>query len=480
MPQRFGDLRPGSVPGSRPSSRLCRGAATAVAMSLTAGLVGLGGVQVAAASSAPTVHLTYALWDPVQEVGYKKSIALFEKSHPNISVTVEQIPYPDYESKLTAEFTSGSGPDVFWVNTPFLAQFEQAGVMLNLAPLIKKYHVNMSIYRPALIALHSHDGAIYGLPKDWDTEGIFYNKTYFAQHHISIPANLNWNPTNGGTFLTLAKEATIDTDGNNALSPKFNPNSVATYGIAIVNQPDIGYGPWLASNGAKVFAQTSGAFGQCSCYPNSVTFDTPAGVAAMQFLVNLENKWHVAAPASEYGANGTAPTNQDVTLFARGKVAMDFEGDWFTDTIHSTATFPFGVLPVPTGPDGRWSFTNGLIDAINVHSPNQAAAWELEQWLGSPTSEDIMGSGGYIWPGIGALDNTFLDYWKAKGVDVSPFLQEAEAGKVETLPVAPEAGQVIVTLGNDLGPAWLGTEPVAKAMSQATTDANQLLQHPGA
>jgi ABC-type glycerol-3-phosphate transport system substrate-binding protein len=51
---------------------------------------------------------------------------------------VEQIPYPTYEAKLTSEFSSGAGPDVFWVNTPFLAQFEQAGVMLNLKPLIAK------------------------------------------------------------------------------------------------------------------------------------------------------------------------------------------------------------------------------------------------------------------------------------------------------------------------------------------------------
>lgn len=134
---------------------------------------------------------------------------------------------------------------------------------------------------------------------------------------------------------------------------------------------------------------------------------------------------------------------------------------------------------MPSGPDGRWSFTNGLIDAVNSHGKNQAAAWELEQWLGSTTSEDIMGSGGYIWPGIASLDNTFLNYWKAKGVDVSPFLEEAQAGNVETLPVSVEAGQVITTLGNDLGPAWLGTEPVASAMSTAAKAADQLLQNQG-
>jgi multiple sugar transport system substrate-binding protein len=461
--------------------RLCLTAGVAAALAVTsAACSSAGSAGGTSGSSAKTIHLTYALWDPVQEVGYKKSIALFEQSHPNISVTVEQIPYSNYEAKLTSEFASGSGPDVFWVNTPFLAQFEQAGVMLNLAPLISKYGVNMSIYRPALVALHSHNGAIYGLPKDWDTEGIFYNKTYFAEHHIQIPANLTWNPVNGGSFLTLAKEATIDTNGDNALSPNFNPNDIATYGVAIVNQPDIGYGPFLASDGVPVFQQAGLSSGvACSCYPNSVTFNTQAGIASLQFLMNLSLKYHVAPPGSEYGSNASAPTNEDVTLFTEGKVAMDVEGDWFTDTIASSAKFSFGVLPIPSGPDGQWSFTNGLIDAINVHSPNQTAAWQLEQWLGSATSESIMGSGGYIWPGIASLDTTFLDYWKAKGVDVSPFLDEAEdSTHLETLPVAPEAGQVIVSLAQDLGPAWLGQEPVAQAVATAAKDADQELQHP--
>jgi multiple sugar transport system substrate-binding protein len=468
--------RTGGAAGRRLRWYASLGAAAALALAAGCSSASSG----SGASGSHLVHLTYALWDPVQEVGYKKSIALFEKSHPDISVTVEQIPYPDYESKLTSEFASGAGPDVFWVNTPFLAQFEQAHVMLNLAPLIKKYHVNMSIYRPALIALHSHDGAIYGLPKDWDTEGIFYNKTYFAAHHISIPANLNWNPANGGSFLTLAKEATTDANGVNALSPKFNPADIATYGVSVVNQPDIGYGPFLASAGVPVFSQAGLASGvKCSCYPSDVTFDTPAGVKALQFLVDLGLKYHVAPPASEYGANGAAPTNEDVTLFARGKTAMAVEGDWFTDTIASTAKFKFGVLPIPTGPDGRWSFTNGLIDAINVHSPNQAAAWQLERWLGSPTSEAIMGSGGYVWPGIASLDHLFLDYWQRKGVDVSPFLAEAEdASHVETLPVSDQAGQVITSLASDLGPAWLGSESVAAAMAKAAHDGDIELQHP--
>jgi multiple sugar transport system substrate-binding protein len=446
-------------------------AALAAAVTLTSGL-GTLSTALPASAATSTVHLTYALWDPVQEIGYKKSIAVFEKSHPNISVTVELVPYQDYEAKITAEFAAGDAPDVFWVNTPWLATWEQDGVMENLAPLIKKANINMSIYRPALVALHSHNGAIYGLPKDWDTEGIFYNKNYFAAHHISIPAHLSWNPTNGGNFFTLLKEATTDTSGNNAMSPKFNPNSVATYGIAIINQPDTGYGGILGGNGAYVWAQSSGPFGgKCSCYPKTINFDTPQGIAAFQFIVNLENKYHVAAPASEFGANGTAPSNQDWSLFTQGKVAMDLTGDWALSTFYPAAKFKFGVLPIPAGPDGGFSFTNGLIDAINSKSPNQTADWELEQWLGSPASETIMGSGGYIWPGIASLDHLFLNVWKSRGVDVSPFLDEAnDPTHLETLPVAFGGFPSITTISDDLGPMFLGTESVAAAVAKATKD----------
>lgn len=119
-------------------------------------------------------------------------------------------------------------------------------------------------------------------------------------------------------------EATIDKNGNNALSATFNPSQIATYGVAVVNQPDTGYGPFLASDGVPVFQQATLAAGvKCSCYPKSVTFDNPTGISALQFLTNLALTYHVAPPASEYGSDGAALTNQDVTLFASGKVAMD-------------------------------------------------------------------------------------------------------------------------------------------------------------
>ena len=149
-----------------------------------------------ASGGSGKVHLTYALWDPNEEVGYKKSIAVFEQSHPNISVSFVQIPYPDYQQKLQEEFTSGTGPDIFWVNTPWLSTWIKDGLLTNLAPDIAKAHIDMSQYIPSLVALHTYQGAIYGLPKDWDTIAVYYNENYFAAHHIPVPTSWSWNTTN--------------------------------------------------------------------------------------------------------------------------------------------------------------------------------------------------------------------------------------------------------------------------------------------
>src|SRR5579859_670036 len=172
----------------------------------------------AACSSAPSspgggsgkINLTYAQWQTAETPGYQKSIDVFEKAHPNIHVTIETFPYPNYQPKLTTEFSSGAGPDVYWVNTPMIASWLKDGVMENLTAKIRAAHINLSQYLPTLVSLHDFGGKLYGLPKDWDTIAYFYNATYFAQHHIAIPSSLSWNPANGGTWLHFLQELTVD------------------------------------------------------------------------------------------------------------------------------------------------------------------------------------------------------------------------------------------------------------------------------
>lgn len=420
-------------------------------------------------SSSGKINLTYAMWTTPETPGYQKSIAVFEKSHPNIHVSIETFPYTAYQSKLTTEFSAGGGPDIYWVNTPMIATWIKDGVMADLTQKIKAAGINMSQYLQPLVALHEYNGKLYGLPKDWDTIAYFYNVSYFRQHHITIPSSLSWNPADGGTWVRFLKELTVDTGGHNALSPQFNPSSVATYGTDSPNEMQWGFEPYLAENGVNIISRP---------YAKSVAFDTPAGKQVFQFMTDLMYKYHVAAPGSALGTDAAANNTEDQALFAQGKVAMIEGGDWEIPALKSSVKFPIGVLTFPAGPRGSWTVLNGLIDAVNAHGPNQQAAWELEQWLGSGASERILGSGGYLWPAIPSLDPLFASYWKQQGIDVSPFMTESRWNNVKW-PVTPGMDNAQLDIAHQLAPAYLGHEPTATAVDKAAAQADNDLSTAG-
>jgi multiple sugar transport system substrate-binding protein len=456
-------------PPSRPLRRLMAAGGGAALLLIAAACASAPASPGSGGSGAGKINLTYAQWQTGETPGYQKSVDVFEKAHPNIHVTIETIPYNNYQTKLTTEFSSGGGPDVYWVNTPMIASWLKDGVMENLTAKIKAAHINLGQYLPTLVSLHEFGGKLYGLPKDWDTIAYFYNISYFKKHHITIPSGLTWNPATGGSWLKFLREVTTDTSGHNALSPSFKPGSVATYATDVPNEMQWGFEPYLAEDGVKLISQP---------YAKNVSFDTPAGVQTIQFLTNLMYKWHVAVPGAALGTDAAANDSEDQQLFAKGKVAMIEAGDWITSGLPSEVKFPVGVIPFPGGPDGQWTVLNGLIDSVNAHSPNQKAAWELEQWLGSEASEKILGGGGYIWPGIPSLDPLFEKYWQGKGIDMAPFLAESH-WHVVYWPVTPGMNTAQLDIANQLAPAYLTGKNVASAVGEAARQANDDLSSAG-
>jgi multiple sugar transport system substrate-binding protein len=440
---------------------LARAAIAATALVTLSGCAGWG---ISTGGSDGKITLTYALWDPHEQIGYQASIDQFEKIHPNINVVIENVPYNSYEQKITAEFITGGAPDLFWVNTPWLGTFVKDGILTNLSPLIKADHVDMSQYYPQLVALHSRNGAIYGLPKDWDTIALYYNKNYFKKIGLQVPSDLSWSADGTGSFVNFLKQATTDTSGHNALSPQFNPGKVATYALGVSNDPQSGWGNYVAEVGGKVIPYP---------YATATSVTTPAFQQGMSFLTGTLTNEHVIVPGSASGPNANG--NNLLTLFTQGKVAMWEAGDWNTTTVKGTVSFPVGVTTLPTGPDGRVSVFNGLIDGLNSHTAHPKEAWELEQWLGSAQSQKILGAGGYIWPAIKSLDPLFQQYWAKQGIDMSAFLTEAH-GKVVNFPVSSGMGAALTQIVNDLGPAWLGSTSVSSALRQASNDANYALK----
>ncbi len=445
---------------SRPVAWLSMGM---LVVMMLAGLAACGGGGNSGSSSSNgVVNLTYALWDPIEEAGYKQSVAQFMQQHPNIHVTIEYTPWAQYWQKLSTEFAAGNAPDVFWDHLAYFPQFVQQQQLMDLTPLIKQDNIDMSQYYPTLVKEWTYNNSVYGLPKDWDTIAILYNKQMFQKAGLPAPTNLTWNPTDGGTFLQMAQKLTLDQNGKHPTDPGFDPKHIKQYGYVSENSNQEGYWNFIAMNGGTFLDKP---FGQ------NFHFDQPPATQALQFLVDLVNKYHVSPSATETNNNGGVAFQ----LFDGGKAAMVTGGSWELSGVSQQASIQWGVAPLPAGPKGVMSVFNGLTDAIYAKTQHPQEAWQLEKWLGSAPSEHIMGSGGYVWPAIQSEDQSFTQFWQQKGIDVSPYLKEAQ-GSTVTFPVSFGYNEASIKINDIFNQMYLGQLPVQQAASQAVQQADQAVQ----
>lgn len=179
-------------------------------------------------------------------------------------------------------------------------------------------------------------------------------------------------------------------------------------------------------------------------------------------------KWHVARPATVT----TQPTcNEATDSFSPGNVAMMTDGDWDLASIASTTKFPWGVAPLPAGPDGVVSATNGLGINIYAHSEHLPAAELLWAWLTNKSTETLMSDDGYIWGSMPSVDSGYVSYRAKKGVDAAPFLNE-QKGKTFLLGEAPNAETVYTQMETELNLVFLNKVPVCSGVSSAVSEAN--------
>lgn len=411
------------------------------------------------------VQLTYALWDAYQQVGYRKSIDLFQRRNPHIEVTIDQIPYGSYQSKITAEYISGNAPDVFWVNTPFLGDWIENGLVADLTGRVRSAGIDLEQYFPALVALHQRNGRTYGLPKDWDTIALYYNKDHFAKRRVEPRNDLTWAPDGSGTYLPFLQRLTVDSHGNDATSSRFDAGSVTTYATAIANDFQSGWGNYIAMLGGTLLIDRP--------FATTSSLTSTANREALEYVTSTLREAHVVAPAGEIGPNADGSSMQQ--LFSQGRIAIYQAGDWNTSALAQLTAFRIGVMELPHGPKGQVTVFNGLCDGMSGKTKHPEEAWQLVKWLASADSQRIMGGGGYVWPAIRSLDPLFLAYWKkSKNIDLSAFLTEA-TGKTVNFPVGTGVGEALTDVGTELGPVFLGTRSPASGLSSAAAVADHRL-----
>src|SRR5579864_243252 len=213
----------------------------------------------AAAPESGNITLTVSGFSstPAEDALVQQNLHNFESLHPNIKINWAPIT-GDYPTKMRANIASNTVPDVFYLTPDMSDEYVSGGKLLNLSPYMARDGVKASDYYSALLnPFVCTSGQVFGLPKDWNSLGVFYNKQMFQTAGLPTPS-ANW------TWSDMQHDAQALTKNPNT------PNSV--YGIVL--SADLSrWGAFLLEDGGSILNKDG----------TQATFNTQTGVDALNF-----------------------------------------------------------------------------------------------------------------------------------------------------------------------------------------------------
>lgn len=173
--------------------------------------------------------------DQGQPAKEKAVVDAFNAANPDINLKMTIVANAQAATTLATQIAAGNGPDIVGpVGIRGSNQFE--GQWLDLAPLVESQKFDTSIFEKAQMdAQKDSSGAQTALPFGVYPSFLWYNKALFDDAGLPYPPQKWGDQYDGKEWNTdalkeLAKKLTVDADGNDATSPKFNPDKVVQWG----------------------------------------------------------------------------------------------------------------------------------------------------------------------------------------------------------------------------------------------------------
>src|SRR5437763_3795029 len=396
----------------------------------------------AAAPESGTVTLTVAGWSspPAEDALVQQNLHNFEALHPNIKINWSPIP-GDYPTKMRANVASNTVPDAFYLQPSMSSEYISSGKLLNLSPYMARDKVNASDHYPALLnPFVCNNGQVYGLPKDWNSLGVFYNKQMFQTAGVPVPsANWTWSD--------------LQNDAQKLTKNPGSPNSV--YGVVL--SADLSrWGAFLLESGGAVLNKDG----------TQAMFNSPAGMKALQYYDSFFKNNTGALPTTV-----GAPWSGDA--FGKHRAAMVIEGGWLIPYMASTyPNVQYGIAPLPMSPDGKranLTFTNAWSAYSGTKHPE--AVWELIKYMTGSTVQESQLNAGFALPTLKSLANApyFTSHPEFKVLfDAAPYSFADYYGSQDTT--------IHTDLGNAIDAVLLNKQDPQSALNDAATKINSALQ----
>jgi multiple sugar transport system substrate-binding protein len=390
-----------------------------------------------------TTQLTYMMWGSPEELAvWQVIVDDFEAANPNIQVSVDVSDWESYWNRLQTLFAGGTPPDVFAIDAPLYRDWQSRGVLLNLQPYLDANPTVLDGVYPSTIEAYQLEDGIYGLPRDFQTIVMFYNKDMFDAAGLAYPTE-DWTMED---LRATAVQLTLDNDGDGVTDQwglfadlydmeLFWSSAIWGYGGEILNDD---YTQTLIGDGAARDAWH---------FINSMAIEDRSLPDPTQIL--------------QYG-----------DPFAAGVAAMTPIGHWVVPE-YAELPFAWDVAPMPAGPEGRATSVNSAGFVVAANSANPDAAWQFIQYAISVTGQTRLTELGFAIPVLQSVAEspTFLE--QSTPINHQVFLDALEYAHVKPSFRGYEEWAAVV--GDGLLPVWNGEIGIDEALDAIVPAANDVL-----
>lgn len=387
---------------------------------------------------AGVVTVTLSGWSNLLEKQFLQGVIdEFEVQNPRIKVRYDAIA-DQYMDVLKTRLIGETAADVFYLDALEAPGLISPGVLEPLNQYIGK-DFDLADFEPRLLDAFRSNGTIYGLPKDFSTLVLFYDKNAFAEAGLSRP------PRTWDELREYALKLTRDRNGD---------GKIDRYGLGVL--PEL----------ARLAFVVEAFGGKLVDAEGKATFASAQSLQGLQLIVDQYRKDKSSTQPSDVGASSGSE------IFGQGKAAMVIEGPWLISYLKDT--FPnleYATAEVPpiAGKNGTMAYTVAYV--MNKKSQHKAAAWQLIAYLTGKEGMKSWTSGGFALP-------TRKSVAAQLGYENTPLYQPFIAGaSYATIWQAGEYLPLILNnFNNQFISAILGEQPLATAMQKAQTTANKEIQ----
>ena len=344
---------------------------------------GGGGTNSDGGDSATVVWSTWGT--PEELTRFTEFNEDFMDRHPDIKVELQPVAsYDDYHSKLLAQLTSKTAPDVFYIGDDKIGEFVSADVLMPLSEQMSSDASKTAVddFYPGLFGVaKSEEGEVYAAPNDSNPDALWYDKEALKAAGITEdPATLAAN----GEWTTEKFLEMNDKLAKAGLIGSIFWNYWATHWS------------WVASQGGEVYNE-AGEF---------IANEDPTTVAAVKTLGNYfqDDTFALADTMPEGAGADSVFVTHGAGFFAQGRYTI---GTLTSAGVQDS----YDIVRWPT-PDGEEAPTGVAVSylAINKNTDVPDAAFTFwTEFLSAEGQTFRLEGGGNAVPSIKGADDVVLE-----------------------------------------------------------------------